>query len=43
MTAHSIRDSPDTRFIKDSERVLVESAHKSDLAPTDADPGAHWE
>jgi hypothetical protein len=43
MPAHSIRDGPDTRLIADSERVLVNGAHKADLAPTYADPGTHRE
>jgi hypothetical protein len=43
MTTHSIRDGPDTHLIEDSERILVDGAYESDLAPTDADPSAHWE
>jgi hypothetical protein len=43
MTTHSIRDGPDTHRVDDSERILVEGTYESDLAPTDADPGAHRE
>lgn len=43
MTAHSIRDGPDTHLVDDGERILIEGAHVSDFAPTDADPRAHWE
>jgi hypothetical protein len=42
MTAHSIRDGPDPDLIDDSERILIESAHEPDFAPTGADPSVHW-